>query len=130
MRIRRDNIQKVNSKSMVGNKQSENVSCLCGYCCSCLVARVCVRAQSCLTFRDSVDYSPPAISVHGIFQARILEWVAISSSRGCSQPRDGTCISCIGSWNLTTEPPQKAQWQLQRYLQIMKSLFKFLSNEK
>ena len=34
-------------------------------------------------------------SVHGIFQARILEWVAISSSSGSSQPRDQTCISCI-----------------------------------
>ena len=35
-------------------------------------------------------------AVHGISQARILEWVAISFSRGSSQPRDGTCVSCIG----------------------------------
>ena len=42
-----------------------------------------------------MDHSPPCSSVHGIFQARILEWVAISSSRGSSQPRDWTCISCV-----------------------------------
>ena len=40
-------------------------------------------------------YSPPGSSVHGISQARILEWVAIIFSRGSSQPRDQTCISCI-----------------------------------
>ena len=48
---------------------------------------------------DSVDpmgYSPPGSSVHGISQARILEWVAISFSRGSSRPRDWTRISCIG----------------------------------
>ena len=45
-------------------------------------------AQSCLTLCNSMDYSPPSSSVHGILQARILEWVAISFSRGSSQPRD------------------------------------------
>ena len=52
---------------------------------------------------DPVDCSPPGSSVHGILQARILEWVAISSSRGSSRPRDGTyvsCISCISRWIL------------------------------
>ena len=43
-----------------------------------------------------MDCSPPGSSVHGISQARILEWVAISFSRGSSRPRDQTCISCIG----------------------------------
>ena len=48
--------------------------------------------QSCLTLCDPMDCSPPGSSVHGILQARILEWVAISSSRGSSQPsRDRTC---------------------------------------
>ena len=42
----------------------------------------CSFTQSCLTFCDSMDCSPPGSSVHGISQARILEWVAISSSRG------------------------------------------------
>ena len=45
-------------------------------------------AQSCPTLCDSMDYSLPGSSVHEIFQARILEWVAISFSRGSSQPRD------------------------------------------
>ena len=56
----------------------------------------CSVAQSCLTLCDPMDCSPPGSSVHGILQARILEWVAISSSRGSSQPRVPTCISCIG----------------------------------
>ena len=44
--------------------------------------------QSCLTLCDPVDCSPPGSSVHGIHQARMLEWVAISFSRGSSQPRN------------------------------------------
>ena len=51
--------------------------------------------QSCLTLCDPVDCSPPGSSVHGILQARILEWVAMPSSRGPSQPRDRTWVSCI-----------------------------------
>ena len=47
-----------------------------------------------------MDCSPPGSSAHGIFPARILEWVAISFFRGSSHPRDGTCISCIGRWIL------------------------------
>ena len=47
-----------------------------------------------------MNCSPPGSSVHGIFQARILEWVAISSSRGSSQPRDPTHVCCIGRWVL------------------------------
>ena len=46
--------------------------------------------QSCLTPYDPIDYSLPGSSVHEILQARILEWVAISSSRGSSQPTDQT----------------------------------------
>ena len=45
-------------------------------------------AQSCLTLCDPMDCNPPGSSVHGILQARILELVVISSSRGSSQPRD------------------------------------------
>ena len=44
--------------------------------------------QLCLTLCDLMDCSSPGSSVHGIFQARILEWVAVSSSRGSSQPMD------------------------------------------
>ena len=49
---------------------------------------VCSDAESCLTLCDPVDCSPPGSSVHGILQTRILEWVAISFSRGSSRPRD------------------------------------------
>ena len=52
-------------------------------------------AQLCLTLYDSLDCSPPGCSLHGIFQTRKLEWVAISYSRGSSLPRDRTCVSCI-----------------------------------
>ena len=53
---------------------------------------LCLVSQSCLTLCDPVDYSPPGFSIHGIFQARILEWVAISYSRGSSWPRDQNCL--------------------------------------
>ena len=51
------------------------------YCVLCVCVCVCVRAQSCLTLCNSMDCSPPGSSVHGIFQARILKWVAMSFSR-------------------------------------------------
>ena len=52
-------------------------------------------AQSCPTLCDPVDCSPPSSSIHGILQARILEWVAISFSRGSSRPRNRTQVSRI-----------------------------------
>ena len=55
----------------------------------------CSVIQSCLTLCDPMDCSSPGSSVHGIFQAHILEWVALSFSRVSSQPRDQTCISGI-----------------------------------
>ena len=63
--------------------------------------------QLCPTICDPMDYSPPGSSVHGILQARILEWVAISYSRGSSGPRDQTCVSCdscIAGGFFTLEP--------------------------
>ena len=48
-----------------------------------------------LTLCNPMDYSPPGSSIHGILQARILEWVAMPSSRGSSQPRDQTLVSLI-----------------------------------
>ena len=57
---------------------------------------VCTRSlQSCLILWDSMDYSSPDSSVHGILQARILEWVAISYSRVSSQPRDWTQVLAL-----------------------------------
>ena len=64
-------------------------------------------AQSCLTLCDYLDCSLPGSSVHGILQARILEWVAIPFSRGSSQPRDQTEVSHIAADSLLSEPPRK-----------------------
>ena len=52
-------------------------------------------AQSCPTLCDPIDYSLPGSSVHGIFQAIVLEWIVISFSRGSSQPRARTRVSRI-----------------------------------
>ena len=56
--------------------------------------------QSCLILIDPMASNLPGSSVHGNFWARILEWVAISFSRGSSQPRGQTCTSCTDSWIL------------------------------
>ena len=57
-------------------------------------------AQSCPTLCDLTDCSPPGSSVHWISKARILEWVAVSCSRGSFPPRDRTHVSCISRWVL------------------------------
>ena len=64
----------------------------------------CVCAQLHLTLCDTMDYNLPGPSVRGIFQARILEWHAISSSRGSSQPRDHTCVSYTAGRYFYAEP--------------------------
>ena len=61
--------------------------------------------QSCWTLCDTVDCSPPGSSIHGILQARILQWVAVPSYRGSSLLREGTCILYVGSLPLV--PPGK-----------------------
>ena len=76
---------------------------------------LCVCILSRVWLCNLMDCSPLDYSVHGIFQARILDWVAISSFRGSSQSRDWTrvsCVSCIGRqilycWAFTTEPRGK-----------------------
>ena len=55
------------------------------------------QCPKCPTLCNPIDCSPPGSSVYRIFQARILGWVAIYSSRGSSQPRDQTLISCVSS---------------------------------
>ena len=57
---------------------------------------------------DSMACSPPGFSVHGILQARILEWMAISSSRGSSRPRDWTQVSCIAGGFFTSWATREA----------------------
>ena len=69
---------------------------------------MCSVAQSGSTLYDPMDCSLPGSSVHGIFPARILEWVAMPSSRESAQPRNQThipCVSCISGRFFTTEPP-------------------------
>ena len=71
---------------------------------------LCLVTQSCLTLCDPVDCSPPGSSVHGILQARILEWLAMSSSTGSSQTRDWTQVSHIAGRFFTiwaTREPQE-----------------------
>ena len=65
---------------------------------------VCLCAQSCLILCDPVDCSPPGSSVHGISQARILEWVAISSSRGSSQHGLNSCLLYLLQWHTNSLP--------------------------
>ena len=72
---------------------------------SVLVGRLCVRAQllGLVWLFVAPQTSSPSSSVHWIFQARILEWAAVSYSRGSFQPRDGTrisCVSCLSKWIL------------------------------
>ena len=80
----------------------------------------CSTAKSCLTRYDPMDYSPPASSVHGISEGKILEEVAFSFSRGWSQPRDQTHISRLSFTgkvdSLTSQPPGKPRLQHTRLL--------------
>ena len=91
-----------NWESLSGLQSSETGKFILKPKCSFLtqhVHEVCAKLlQSCSTFCDPLDCSPPGSSVHGILQARILEWVVMPSTRGSSLPRDQArvpCISCI-----------------------------------
>ena len=87
--------------------------------CVCVTAR---SLQSCLTLCDPIDCSLPSSSVHRTLQARILEWVAIPSSRGSSLPRDRThmtgsvAVLHILPWQvgslLLVQPGQPFDWGL------------------
>ena len=61
--------------------------------------------QSCPTLCDSIDYSPPGSSIHGIFQARVLEWVAISFSRDLLHPEIEPGSPALQTDALPSEPP-------------------------
>ena len=69
---------------------------------------VCSVAQMGPGLCDSMDCGPPGSSVYGVFLARILEWIATSSFRGSSQPRDWTLFPALSGGFFTTEPPGKA----------------------
>ena len=80
-----------------------------------------MHAQSYLTLCDPMDHSPPGSSVHGIFQVRILEWVAISSSREGPRDQTHTPVSppLTGGF-FATEPPDKPQGNLSKVYNIRK----------
>ena len=69
----------------------------------------CAVTQSCLVFCDPMYYSLPGFSVHGILQARVVEWVAFSPPRGFPDPGIELlfffCVSCMGMWFFINEPP-------------------------
>ena len=71
---------------------------VCVWVCVCVWVWVSSVVQLCPTLCDPMDCSPPGSCVHGISQARILGWVAISFCRGSSQPRDQNWVSCTGMW--------------------------------
>ena len=75
---------------------------------------------------NPMDCSQPGSSVYGILQARILEWVAISFSKGFSRPRNWTHISGIAGWFFTTKPPGKPSFQ-DIALEILPCCFPFIS---
>ena len=85
------------SGSFISSQRSSLSLRMCMYvCCAKLL-------QSCPSLCDPMDCSPPGSTVHGILQVRILEWVAMPSSRRSSSPRDWTrvsYVSCIGRWVL------------------------------
>ena len=76
-----------------------------------ILTAMCLVTQSCLTFSNPMDCSPPGSSVHGISQARLQEWVDFSSSRRFSQPRDRTQVSRIAGRFSTSW----ATWEAQEY---------------
>ena len=71
---------------------------------------ICAKSlQSCLTICDPMDCSPPGSSVHGVLQARILEWISISFSRGSSQPGDQTHVSHVS--RICRWVPSSTTWE-------------------
>ena len=96
------------------NSGSKSIRCVNSVC-------VCVHAQVlhlCPALYDPKDCSLSDSSVHGIFLGRILEWVAMPSSRGSSLPRDRNSVSCITGGFFTTEPLRKPQTLRQQNLRL------------
>ena len=89
----------------------------------------CLAAQLYGLFCKPRDWSPPGSSVFGISQPRILEWLAISFSRGSSQPRDWTHISCIDRWILYHSATRKTlHWTLNMVKMIHFNFYIFYHN--
>ncbi|CAI9163930.1 unnamed protein product [Rangifer tarandus platyrhynchus] len=80
-------------------------------------------AQVCLTLCDPVNCSPPGSSVHGILQARILEWAATPSSRGSSPPGDQTQVCRTADRFFTPGPPRKPDNTGMGSLSLLQQIF-------
>ena len=83
----------------------------------------------CLTLCDPMDCSPPGSSVHGIFQAGILEWVATPLSRGSSRPRDWPQVSCIAGPFFTIWATKEALNEVRSIQKVKSSIQIYLSNK-
>ena len=79
--------------------------------------------QSCLSLCNPMDCNLPVSSVHGILQARVLEWIAMSFSRASLQPRDWTLVSCITSRFFTI-------WATREGLCVCLSLYIYIERER
>ena len=79
-------------------------------CTQCLGVEVCAKSlQPCPTLGNPMDCSPPGSSVHGTLQARIMEWVDISFSRGPSPSKDRTPVFCIAGSFFTDQATRETQ---------------------
>ena len=88
------------------------------YCLGILnMTKVKVKLLSHVRLCDPMECSQSGSSVHGIFQARVLAWVAFSFSRGSSQPRDRTLVSCTVSRRFTVWATREAPWHKRTFLQ-------------
>ena len=88
-------------KARIRQRYSSGVMCVC--------VCVCVSLSVVSTLCDRIDCSPPDSSIHGVLHTRILEWVAIPSSRESFWPRDLTLVSCIAGRLFTIWATRKAQ---------------------
>ena len=94
--------------------------------CGCVHAKLLSRVWLC----NLMDCSSPGYSVHGIFQAKILEWVTVPSSRESSPPRDRTCVSCLLHWQAGSFFTTSTTWEAQRaWLRVFVNLEAVLEGE-
>ena len=89
------------------SKDQTSISCFSWVADRLFTAEPSLGTKLCPTLCDPMGCSPPGSSVHGISQARILGWVAISFSRGSSWPKDGTLVPYLAGRLFTAEPPAK-----------------------
>ena len=105
----------------LGRWEALKYSLLSFYGLSNFIMKACVHAQSVWLFCDPMDYRPSDSSVHGISQASVLEWAAISSSMGFSHPKNWTWVSCIAGRFFTNWAIREALETLEEVIRQMLS---------